>query len=316
MTKIEREDIQIISRHSNLSEESIDRLLREEIYSDKKSWQKFLRVLFISLGIGFTTAGIIFFFAYNWTDLHKFIKIGVIEILILTTTLFILTSNFKRETKNILLTAASILVGVLLAVFGQVYQTGANAYDLFLGWTQSIALWVVVSNFAPLWLLFLALINITLIFYSQQVAYDWPGSFVITLLFIINVLFLAVSLFGKELIKGMKSPIWFTKVVALATVMYSTIGITHGIFVTKHTSFYTLLTLTSILYVMGIQYGLQQKSSFYLSLIFFSIIVIITAFLLEFSDGALMLLFISIFIIVGVTFVIKNLIDLHKKWID
>ena len=185
MTKIEREDIQIISRHSNWSEESIDKVLKQEIYSNKESWQKFLRLFFISLGISFTTAGIIFFFAYNWTDLHKFIKIGLIESLIVITTLIVLISKISLDIKNIILTGTSILVGVLFAVFGQIYQTGANAYDFFLGWTMFIALWVAISNFAPLWLVFIVLINTTLILYSQQVAHNWSEVFVFTLLFII-----------------------------------------------------------------------------------------------------------------------------------
>ena len=123
MTKIEREDIQIIARHSNLSENSIDSILKKNIYSDKESWNKFLKLFFISLGIGFTTAGIIFFFAYNWADLHKFIKIGLIEGLIIISSLVILFSKTSLDVKNILLTGASVLVGVLFAVFGQIYQT-------------------------------------------------------------------------------------------------------------------------------------------------------------------------------------------------
>jgi uncharacterized membrane protein len=186
MTKIEREDIQIITRHSNWSEKSIDNILKKNIYSDKESWHKFLRLFFISLGVGFTTAGIIFFFAYNWADLHKFIKIGLIEGLIIISTLVILFSKISLDIKNILLTGTSILVGVLFAVFGQIYQTGANAYDFFLGWTMFITIWVFVSNYAPLWLVFITLINTTLILYSQQVAQDWSEVFVFTLLFIIN----------------------------------------------------------------------------------------------------------------------------------
>ena len=95
MTKIEREDIQILTRHSNWSEKSIDNILKKDIYSDKESWHKFLRLFFISLGVGFTTAGIIFFFAYNWGDLHKFIKIGLIEGLIISLTLVVLFSKIS-----------------------------------------------------------------------------------------------------------------------------------------------------------------------------------------------------------------------------
>ena len=316
MTKIEREDIQVISRHSNWSEKSIDKILKEEIYHNKESWQKFLRLFFISLGIGFTTAGIIFFFSYNWADLHKFIKLGLIEGLIVITILTVLFTKISLDIKNILLTGASILVGVLFAVFGQIYQTGANAYDFFWGWTMFITLWVVISNFAPLWLIFITLINTTLILYSQQVAHKWSEVFVFTLLFVINILFLTIALFGKKINKKIKSPIWFSNVIALACVSSSTIGIVLGIFDKNQTSFFVLIVITSILYALGIKYGLKMKSGFYLSIIPFSIIIIISAFLIKISDDAGMFFFISLFVIASVTFVIKNLINLQKKWIN
>ena len=316
MEKIEREDIQIITRNSNWSEKSIDNILKKNIYSDKESWQKFLRLFFISLGVGFTTAGIIFFFAYNWADLHKFIKIGLIEGLIIISTLVILFSKISLDIKNILLTGTSILVGVLFAVFGQIYQTGANAYDFFLGWTMFITIWVFVSNYAPLWLVFITLINTTLILYSQQVAHDWSEVFVFTLLFIINILFLTTFLYGKKINKEIKVPIWFSNLISLASVSFSTIGIVFGIFDKNQTSFFVLIVITSILYGIGIKYGLKIKSGFYLSIIPFSIIIIISAFLIKLSDDAGMFFFISLFVIGSVTLVIKNLIDLQKKWIN
>ena len=315
MIKIEREDLQIISRHSNLSEGSIDKILTEEVYNDKTAWNQFLKVFFISLGVGFTTAGIIFFFAYNWADLHKFIKIGLIEVLIVAMTLTVLFSKLNLDIKNIILTGTSVLVGVLIAVFGQVYQTGANAYDFFLGWTLFITLWVAVSNFAPLWLLYLVLINTTFILYWQQVAYDWSELFVFTALFVISALVLAGFLWGKKFFAKLKVPGWFTNVIALGCVTYATIGIVLGIFSQKEVSFVVLLVLTSLLYALGIKYGLKEKSGFFLAIIPFSIIVIISAWLVEISDDAGMFFFISLFIIASVTFVIRNLIKLQRKWI-
>jgi uncharacterized membrane protein len=248
--------------------------------------------------------------------LHKFIKIGLIEGLIISLTLVILFSKISLDIKNILFTGTSILVGVLFAVFGQIYQTGANAYDFFLGWTMFITIWVFVSNYAPLWLVFITLINTTLILYSQQVAHDWSEVFVFTLLFLINLLFLIIALVGKKTTKEIKPPIWFTNLIALATVSFSTIGISLGIFDQKQTPFFVLIVITSILYALGIKYGLKGKSGFYLSIIPFSIIVIISAFLIKLSDDAGMFFIISLFIIASVTFVIKNLINLQKKWIN
>jgi hypothetical protein len=73
MKNIQREDIHILSRHSNLQERSVNQALKEHVYNDKTAWQQFFRLFFLSLGVGFTVAGIAFFFAYNWADLHKFV---------------------------------------------------------------------------------------------------------------------------------------------------------------------------------------------------------------------------------------------------
>jgi uncharacterized membrane protein len=314
MLKIESDDLQIISRHSNLYKKSIDKLLKERVYSDRESWEKFLKLLFISLGVGFTTAGILFFFAYNWADLHKFIKIGLIEGLLIFTVLIVVVSKLSLIIKNILLTGASILVGVLFAVFGQIYQTGANAYDFFLGWTLFITLWVIISNFAPLWLVFLTLINTTFMLYSQQVAKDWSEVFVFTVLFVMNVFFLMVSLFGNTNMLIIKPPVWFTNILALAAVTYSTLGLSIGIFDEYQPSFYPLLIITALVYVAGILFGLKEKSAFYISIISFSLIVIISTFLIKLSSDAGMFFIVSLFVVGSVTFVIKNLIDLQKKW--
>ena len=58
-------------------EQDIEQTLKTHVYHDPSSWLRFLKLFFMSLGVGFTTAGIIFFFAYNWADLHKFVKLGL-----------------------------------------------------------------------------------------------------------------------------------------------------------------------------------------------------------------------------------------------
>ncbi|TYB72657.1 DUF2157 domain-containing protein [Bizionia saleffrena] len=316
MAKIERDDIQIISRHSNWSVKNIDQTLKENIYSTKEAWQKFLRLFFISLGVSFTIAGIIFFFAYNWAHLDKFFKIGLVEGLITATTLVILFSKLSHDIKNIILTGAAMLVGVLFAIFGQIYQTGANAYDFFLGWTLLITLWVAVSNFAPLWLIFILLTNTTIVLYSQQIAHNWSFVFITTLLFSCNSVFLIATLFINKINNALKPPRWFTNSLALAVVTSSTIGISFGLFDNSKGTLFVLLTVSLLAYSAGIWYGLKARNGFYLSVIPFSVIVIISALLIKLSDDFGMFFLITIFVITSVTLVIKNLINLQKKWIN
>ncbi|MEN8139198.1 MAG: DUF2157 domain-containing protein [Bacteroidota bacterium] len=314
MIKIKREDLHIIGRHSNLPENEAEKILKRNIYNNVEDWKKFLRLFIISLGIGFTTAGIVFFFAYNWADLHKFIKLGIIESLIVITTGVVLLSKINIDIKNIIITGATVLVGVLFAVFGQIYQTGANAYDFFLGWTMFVTIWVIVANFSPLWLVYLTLVNTTLILYSQQVAHDWSDVFLFTMLLLINSGFLIGILLRIKIINKIKSPNWFTNIFALASVFFATIGIIIGIFDSSASQLWFLVLFTSLLYGSGIKYGLNIKSGFYLSIIPFSVIVIISALLIKISEDEAMFFFVSLFIITSVTLVIKNLINLQKKW--
>ncbi|MBO6185032.1 MAG: DUF2157 domain-containing protein [Chryseobacterium sp.] len=314
MKNIQREDIKLISRHSNMTELEVERLLKENVYNNKEMWQKFLRLFFITLGVGFATAGIIFFFAYNWADLHKFAKIGMTEAFVIATTLIALLPKINQNTRNIILTGSAILVGALFAVFGQIYQTGANAYDFFLAWTLFIALWVIVSNFAPLWLLFIVLINTTFILYTQQIAKDWDELLIVTIIFCINVIILISSFLLQNLKKVSVIPMWFTHILALGCVVFASFGMMLVIF-DNHEAFsilFTMLVLTA--YALGIWHGLHSKSIFYLSVIAFSIIYISTAMLTNISNDAGMFLFVSLFVIASVTAVIITLINLQKKW--
>jgi len=314
MNNINREEIHLISKHSNWPETSVQNTLKEEIYNTSNSWRKFLKTLFITLGIGFTVTGIIFFFAYNWNDLHKFIKIGMIEGLVIITTLLVLFSKFSFQTKNILLTGASVLVGVLFAVFGQVYQTGANAYDFFLGWTMAITLWVVISNFAPLWILFFLLINTTFILYTEQVVTGWTEMLVTLIIVLINSSFLIISLLIPHYFKDYQVPSWFSKIIAFTVVFFGTMGVTLSLFNNLDSTFALLVLVVFSLFGYGIYYGLKNKSGFYLSIIPFGFIFIFSGFLIKISDDASMFFLVSLFVIGSVTFLIKYLIDLHKKW--
>jgi len=312
MTKIESEDIHIIARHSNWPSESIERTLSQKVYNNADSWKKFLKIFLLTLGLVFTVAGIIFFFAYNWADLNKFAKIGIIQGLITIATLLAMIPKFSITVRNTLLTAASLLVGVLFAVFGQIYQTGANAYDFFLAWSICITIWVLVSNFSPLWMLYLILINTVIFLYSEQVA-SWNAIELYTLLISVNALFLLSTIFLGFAKKNI--PLWFTNTIALALVSFATIGMVVGIFGSQNLYFIILGFITAILYTMGAMYGIQNKRPFYLSIIPFSIIVMISAVFIKISDDAWMFLLTGVFIVASVSYLVTRLIGVQKKWI-
>ncbi len=127
--------------------------------------------MLLFLGSALILAGIIFFFAYNWAAMGRFIKFGAIEAGIVAC---IVASHLQKKTQlngKMLLLTASVLVGVLLAVYGQTYQTGADAFGLFIFWAALILGWVLISEFAALWFVWLVLLNSAAILYWQQVGH-------------------------------------------------------------------------------------------------------------------------------------------------
>ncbi len=314
--KVKRKDIYLLSRNSDLSEEEVEKLLKTHVYADKDGWQKFFRVFFASLGVAFAAAGVVFFFAYNWEAIHKFVKFGIIEGIIVILAALVLATKFNLLIKNILLTGLSVMVGVMFAVFGQVYQTGANAYDFFLGWTLCISLWVIVSNFAPLWLLYLVLINTTFLLYADQEATGWTEIFTYSCLFYFNTATVVVCLWISERMEDGFVSGWFVKIISLASLTFSTIAIVLGIFDDYEPIWLLTAGIATLAYSLGVWYGLRSQTGFFIAAIAFSIIIVAAAFLIDVigDDPVGIFLIVSVFIISSVTMVIKWLLKLQKKW--
>lgn len=313
MRNVHRDDIYIFNNYSDISESTVRKAFKDNVYNRAPAWKSFLRWLFISLGIGFTVIGIVFFFAYNWADMHKFAKLGLVQglLILLTSAIWFLKNH--RNVQQVILTGISVLTGVLFAVFGQIYQTGANAYDLFLSWTVFITPWVAVSCFAPLRLIYLLLVNTTIVLYAEQVAHHWNFVFLMFILILLNSIFLIA---GKLMRNGLfkQFPVWFENTVAVAVGTMAIAGMIDVIF-EKFEPGYLLLTVTvSALYILAFFHALSAKRVFYIALVSLSLIIITASLLLKISDSSGMLLVISLFILLSVTIVVRWIIGLQKRW--
>ena len=129
-------------------------------------WFNFLDKLLLANGGGLLLVGIIFFFAFNWQEITRFHKFALLEGLVVAG-LWAYGHWFGKASANICLLAAAVLLGVLLAFYGQTYQTGADTWQLFAVWAALITPWALLAEFAGLWLLWLMLINLALFLYYQ-----------------------------------------------------------------------------------------------------------------------------------------------------
>ena len=151
----------------------------------QEQWLKFLNLCLLVLGTGFLVSGIFFFFAFNWADMHRFVKLGLMQGAIIIAVSLAFWQGLDKLPGKIALSAASLLIGALLAVYGQVYQTGADAYSLFVTWTILMLGWVLIGQFTPLWLAWLGLLNLSLVLYWTQ-AIGEVNSQLALCLFLIN----------------------------------------------------------------------------------------------------------------------------------
>jgi uncharacterized membrane protein len=115
-------------------------------------WRQLLAVAMGATGAGLFASGVVTFVAYNWAALGRFARFALVEALLVAAGL-VAARALPRLGGQLALSVAAVLVGALLAVFGQTYQTGADPFELFLTWAVLIVPWTIAARFEPLYLL-------------------------------------------------------------------------------------------------------------------------------------------------------------------
>lgn len=194
---------------------------------DRPAWRWLLDRLLLLVGAVLLLAGIVFFFAYNWDDLGRFAKFGLIMGGILAAVGAAWRLGLDGWPGRVALLVAAALPGPLLAVYGQVYQTGADPYGLFGTWALLVAGWVVISRFHLLWIGWLALLNTTLILYWLQVVgageTDVTGLWLV--LFGLNTLALIAWEAGAARGIAWLQERWAPRLIATAALVFITIPV-------------------------------------------------------------------------------------------
>jgi len=165
-----------LANELKLSEQAQQRaFVLSNLRPDNAAWLQFIDRFLLICGVTLAVVGVVAFFAYNWVDLHKFGKFALIELGLVIAVLVTYFKGLKKLSGKAALFVAAVLTGVLLAVYGQTYQTGADPYGLFLTWAILISGWALIGRNPGLWLLLLVLANVSLILYWTQIVHpeDW-----------------------------------------------------------------------------------------------------------------------------------------------
>lgn len=180
-----------------------------------------LKNSFLYFSMLFFITGISCFIAYNWNKMESFTKISIPIILIILGIIGWFVFQNRVLYRQLFLFSSSFFIGILFAVFGQIYQTGADPYTLFRNWGLFILIFSFVENFYPLWIL-----NITVFTISGMIYSRLYGNFIIICItgsmIILFFLLIYIILVRKMLIEVKD---WFFYVLAFSSMTLMTLGI-------------------------------------------------------------------------------------------
>lgn len=210
--RLSRTELTAIANHSDLTPEQKARSYTEQIPIHGEEYRQFLKWILLVGGISLLGFGLVFFFAFNWRDMPASWKFTTVWVFLLGFLVPVFLPKSSQLTKNLLVTVASLLVGVLFAVFGQVYQTGAFTYQYIALWLALIAAWVLIMHFAPLWILFHLL--------ACEGLYDYFDQYFAVYVYLFVVV--ALTVVWNEVKPAKAFPYWYLLTVLTPAIVFST----------------------------------------------------------------------------------------------
>lgn len=145
------------------------------------------------LGVSLILTGIIYFFAANWGYFGRLEKINLsISLLVLFYLVHLILKKFIKHRpflSNWSLFAASIVFGVSVALIGQIYNSHADSYQLFLIWLIPVLGLAFITKYAPFYILSFVLANMTMYFFISPSSYmtNWNPNMLFTLLLLTGI---------------------------------------------------------------------------------------------------------------------------------
>lgn len=248
-------------------------------------WLRLANRILLSAAILLFSAALIFFFAYNWPAMPHLAKLAVAATALLVFAGAALCSPLHSALQRALLLGTSLTCGALLALIGQIYQTGADIWQLFFSWALLITPLVLLAKSRASYLLWLCLLELTLGRYLDSRSLFWLlGSEQQLLLFsLANVpLLLFCQLALPKLGVAHAQPLrWL---VAVALLLPLTLGGIIGVWQAEYSV--NLLCYLFLAAILAITYLLWQRDLLIFALLLFSAIAVATSALARLFDAA------------------------------
>ena len=315
-----------------LSQQAIDVALDVSgLRPSRAEWRSAAALAMKLAGVLSLAAGLIFLIAFNWENLGVYARFGMIELPLAAALVIAWIKGVDTFSGKAALFLAVLLLGGLLALFGQTYQTGANVYELFLAWAALAIPWVIACRFAPCWALWLLLLNAAMALYSGfgssgwifRLFRDswqwtpWTPTFLLDLLLYVTLIKLSP---WEEL--GLNAA-WLKRGVMVLAMGFGTSAMLYRVFNFDSESHYGALTLEILLFIgasaaIAANAWARKQDLFDFAVLALSWIVITTGLLgrsmAESHAGVGALLVIAIYVIGAAAGAVKFILGVGRQW--
>lgn len=120
-----------------------------------------------SLGLTLIAVSVLYLVAANWFMLAKPMQLAIPQLLLLLSSIGSMMLHQHTAIRQTLNTVAGLMIGLSLAVIGQIYQTGADSFLLFTVWALLLLPWLYRPNIG-IFALFAVVSNLALMLFFQQ----------------------------------------------------------------------------------------------------------------------------------------------------
>jgi uncharacterized membrane protein len=289
------------------------------VFPTGQQWLRFLNVLLLFLGGLALAFSVLLFVAFNWSELGRIARFALVEAAVVLAFAVYWLAGRETLSGKVALLATGLVLGGLLALFGQTYQTGADPWQLFFVWMLLLTPFALIGRFAPLWMLWVVLVNLALTLYFQP-----TGSFsaeayrqLMWAQFFANGLIWCAWewLTGRAHWLNQR---WAVRLLAMATLAPLTLRVIESVFSGSDES---LLPALLCVLTLGVVYGVyryQRQDLFMLTLVAVSVIAMAVSLLVKHVfwhiDNSAGVLLIAIALMAMSTLAVNWLRSVHRGW--
>ena len=167
MESLRDELICLIEKNYVSAENIDDAVTLTSLKPTANAWLEFINKLFLWIGCIAFGLSVIFFIAFNWSKMGRLAKFTLVELSLVLAIIAYIKAPLSSIVSSAALLFATLMLGALMALFGQAYQTGADPWQLFFNWALLMTPWAIIGRFTSLWIIWLVLLNLAIALYFE-----------------------------------------------------------------------------------------------------------------------------------------------------